>query len=60
VKVSSALANVLLATFLISLSACAGRTPPSSASALPDFTAKSKCERDGLFWHANLGICEKI
>jgi len=52
--------GIVLAAIVISLSGCAGHTASSSPGALPDFGAKERCERDGLFWHVHLGICEKI
>jgi len=42
------------------LSACASGSSSSAPGVAPDFSASARCERDGLFWHANLGICEKI
>ena len=56
-KVSAVGSRVLLAALLALLSACANGSAPGVA---PDFSARARCERDGLFWHANLGICEKI
>jgi len=60
VKVSAVGSRVLLAALLALLSACASGSPSFTPGVAPDFSARARCERDGLFWHANLGICEKI
>jgi len=60
VKVSAVGSRVLLAALLALLSACASGSPSFAPGVAPDFSARARCERDGLFWHANLGICEKI
>jgi len=39
------------------LSAFAGCTSLGPRGTVPEFTTQSRCERDGNFWHANLGIC---
>ena len=59
-KVSAVGSRVLLAALLALLSACASGSSSSARGVAPDFSEKARCERDGLFWHANLGICEKI
>ena len=55
----TALGSLLLVSCLIAVSACATVTS-SSSSASPSFTDTSRCEGSGAFWHANLGVCEKI
>jgi len=51
---------IALAVFLSVLSAFAGCASLSSPSAVPEFTAQSRCERDGNVWWTNLGICSRV
>ena len=57
-NVRVAFAGIVLAALVTSLSACAALS--SSTGTSIDASDKVRCERDGLFWHANLGICESI
>ena len=51
------LTSIVLAACLTLLSGCAGAL---SSGTPMDGSDRFRCERDGLFWHANLGICESI
>ena len=55
-----ALSSITLVAVLTVLSAFAGCATLSSPSAVPEFTAQSRCERDGNVWWANLGICSRV
>src|SRR5437762_6702728 len=53
VKGKVALSSITLAAVLTVLSAFAGCASLSSPSAVPEFTAQSRCERDGNVWWAD-------
>ena len=46
------------AALLIALTALAGCSTAASPAASPAFALPAECERNGGWWHADMGFCE--
>ena len=46
------------AALLIAITALAGCSAAASPAASPAFAPQAECERNGGWWHADMGFCE--